>query len=132
MANKLELDPYHRFSKAEWAQYRDGEPMTLSAADIERLRALTDPISLAEAEEIYLPLLRVGIAVGIERELGFVRDGSRRRADRHRNGSTDARRCGPANSSRRRVSYVQSQRRSSMRPGQTKKVAGMPSARRSG
>jgi type I pantothenate kinase len=56
---KLELDPYHRFSKAEWAQYRDGEPMTLTAADIERLRALTDPISLAEAEQIYLPLTRL-------------------------------------------------------------------------
>jgi type I pantothenate kinase len=56
---KLELNPYHRFSKAEWAQYRDGEPMTLAAADIERLRALTDPISLAEAEEIYLPLSRL-------------------------------------------------------------------------
>ena len=56
---KLELNPYHRFSKAEWAKYRDGEPMTLSAADIERLRALTDPISLAEAEEISLPLSRL-------------------------------------------------------------------------
>jgi type I pantothenate kinase len=56
---KLELNPYHRFSKAEWAQYRDGEPMTLGAADIERLRALTDPISLTEAEEIYLPLSRL-------------------------------------------------------------------------
>ncbi len=56
---KLELNPYHRFSKAEWAQYRDGEPMTLNAADIERLRALTDPISLAEAEQIYLPVSRL-------------------------------------------------------------------------
>jgi type I pantothenate kinase len=56
---KLELNPYHRFSKAEWAEYRDGEPMTLTAADIEQLRALTDPISLAEAEEIYLPLSRL-------------------------------------------------------------------------
>jgi type I pantothenate kinase len=56
---KLDLDPYHRFSKAEWAQYRDGEPMTLTAADIERLRALTDPISLTEAEQIYLPLTRL-------------------------------------------------------------------------
>ncbi len=55
----LKLDPYHRFSKAEWAKYRDGEPMTLSAADIERLRALTDPISFTEAEEIYLPLSRL-------------------------------------------------------------------------
>ena len=49
MAQRKTLDPYHRFTKAQWAQYRDGEPMTLSAADIERLRALTDPISLAEA-----------------------------------------------------------------------------------
>lgn len=56
---KTELDPYLRFSKAEWAQYRDNEPMTLSADDIERLRALTDPISLAEAEQIYLPLSRL-------------------------------------------------------------------------
>jgi type I pantothenate kinase len=56
---KLELNPYHRFSRAQWAKYRDGEPMTLSAADIERLRALTDPISLGEAEEIYLPLTRL-------------------------------------------------------------------------
>jgi len=56
---KFDLDPYHRFSAAEWAEYRDGEPMTLGAADIERLRALTDPISLVEAEEIYLPLSRL-------------------------------------------------------------------------
>ena len=56
---KIEFDPYHRFSRHEWAEYRDGEPMTLSAADIERLRALTDPISLAEAEEIYLPVSRL-------------------------------------------------------------------------
>jgi len=56
---KLDLAPYHVFSKQEWAQYRDGEPMTLNAADIERLRALTDPISLTEAEEIYLPLSRL-------------------------------------------------------------------------
>lgn len=55
----LDLQPYHRFTKAQWASYRDGEPMTLDAADIERLRALTDPISLAEAEEIYLPLSRL-------------------------------------------------------------------------
>jgi type I pantothenate kinase len=56
---KLDLNPYQRFSKAQWAQYRDGEPMTLTAADIERLRAMTDPISLAEAEEVYLPLSRL-------------------------------------------------------------------------
>jgi type I pantothenate kinase len=57
--DKRDLNPYHRFSKAEWASYRDGEPMTLTEADIRRLRALTDPISLGEAEEIYLPLSRL-------------------------------------------------------------------------
>ena len=51
--------PYHRFTKAEWSELRDDEPMTLNAADIERLRALNDPISLAEAEAIYLPLTRL-------------------------------------------------------------------------
>ena len=37
---KLELNPYHRFTKAEWAQYRDGEPMTL---DRRRHRAAARP-----------------------------------------------------------------------------------------
>lgn len=53
------LEPYHRFTRAEWARLRADEPMTLTAADISRLRALTDPISLEEAEEIYLPLSRL-------------------------------------------------------------------------
>ena len=53
------LDPYHRFSRAEWSHFRDGEPMTLTADDIKRLRSLTDPISLDEAEEVYLPLARL-------------------------------------------------------------------------
>ncbi|MEP7239747.1 MAG: type I pantothenate kinase [Devosia sp.] len=57
--SRRKLDPYLRFTRKEWATYRDGEPMTLNADDIERLRALTDPISLAEAEEIYLPLTRL-------------------------------------------------------------------------
>lgn len=54
-----ELSPYHHFSKAEWVALRDGEPMTLSADDVLRLRALSDPISFAEAEQVYLPLTRL-------------------------------------------------------------------------
>ncbi len=56
---KLELEPYHYFTKAEWSRFRADEPMTLEPADIQRLRALTDPISFTEAEEIYLPLSRL-------------------------------------------------------------------------
>lgn len=53
------LDPYHHFTKAEWSKLRDGAPMTLDQGDIDRLRGLTDPISLTEAEEVYLPLSRL-------------------------------------------------------------------------
>lgn len=53
------LIPYRHFSKAEWEALRDGERMTLTAADVERLRSLSDPISLEEAERVYLPLSRL-------------------------------------------------------------------------
>jgi type I pantothenate kinase len=56
---KFDLAPYHRFTRAEWSRFRDGELMTLNADDIRRLRTLNDPISLEEAEEVYLPLARL-------------------------------------------------------------------------
>ncbi|OEO29727.1 type I pantothenate kinase [Devosia insulae DS-56] len=59
MTQSAELSPYHHFSKAEWVALRADEPMTLSADDVLRLRALSDPISLAEAEQVYLPLARL-------------------------------------------------------------------------
>jgi type I pantothenate kinase len=51
--------PYVHFTKAGWSRLRNDEPMTLDAGDIDRLRALGDPISRQEAEEIYLPLSRL-------------------------------------------------------------------------
>ncbi|MGJ8528665.1 type I pantothenate kinase [Maritalea sp.] len=51
--------PYRHFSKAEWAALRADELMTLTADDLVRLQSLNDPISLAEAEKIYLPLARL-------------------------------------------------------------------------
>ena len=59
MTQPAELSPYHHFSKAEWVALRADEPMTLSADDVMRLRALSDPISLQEAEQVYLPLARL-------------------------------------------------------------------------
>jgi type I pantothenate kinase len=55
----MEFSPYRRFSRAEWSALRADEPMTLDEADLDRLRSLNDPISLAEAEAIYLPLARL-------------------------------------------------------------------------
>lgn len=53
------LAPYHRFTKKQWSDLRADEPMTLTREDISRLRTLSDPISLEEAEEVYLPLTRL-------------------------------------------------------------------------
>ena len=70
------LDPYRHFTKAEWSKLRDGQPMTLTEDDIKRLRALTDPISLAEAEEVYLPLSRL-LSYYVEAIQGLHRVSSR-------------------------------------------------------
>jgi len=59
MAKRPVLAPYHHFTKAQWSALRADEPMTLTREDIARLRTLSDPISLEEAEEVYLPLTRL-------------------------------------------------------------------------
>jgi type I pantothenate kinase len=51
--------PYQTFSKAEWAALRRGTPMTVTEDDLSRLRSLGDPVSLAEVEDVYLPLSRL-------------------------------------------------------------------------
>lgn len=59
MRRTTELSPYHHFSKPEWVALRADQPMTLTVEDVMRLRALSDPISLEEAEQVYLPLARL-------------------------------------------------------------------------
>lgn len=59
MNARPKLSPYHVFTKAEWSKFRADAPMTLTAEDLDRLRSLNDPISLAEAEQVYLPLTRL-------------------------------------------------------------------------
>lgn len=56
---RITYTPYLSFTIEEWARLRADEPMTLDREDIEHLRALNDPISLAEAEIVYLPLTRL-------------------------------------------------------------------------
>ncbi len=53
------ISPHRVFSRAEWAALRADTPLTLSDADLTRLRSLNDPISLDEVVEIYLPLSRL-------------------------------------------------------------------------
>jgi len=52
-------DRYLTFERAEWSQLRAATPMTLDAADIERLSGLNDPVDLAEVEAVHLPISRL-------------------------------------------------------------------------
>jgi type I pantothenate kinase len=48
-----------RFSRTEWARLRAAVPLTLDEAALAQLRGANEPTSLAEVEEIYLPLTRL-------------------------------------------------------------------------
>lgn len=53
------FSPYVSFSHAEWGRLRADTPLTLDEGDLERLRGINEQVSLAEVEEIYLPLSRL-------------------------------------------------------------------------
>jgi type I pantothenate kinase len=53
------FSPYRAFSRAEWAKLRADTPMTLTSAEVTRLRSLHDRLDMKEVEEIYLPLSRL-------------------------------------------------------------------------
>ena len=62
----MELD------RAAWARLRDQHPMSLTQADLARLRGLGERLDMAEVEEVYLPLSRllnfyVGATAGLHR-----------------------------------------------------------------
>lgn len=50
---------YNQFSRDEWRQFRHDEPLTLTADDLAKLQGQTEEVSLAEVEQIYLPLSRL-------------------------------------------------------------------------
>ncbi len=50
---------YLSFSRAEWSRLRASTPMTLSGDDIDGLRGINEQLSIADVEEVYLPLSRL-------------------------------------------------------------------------
>ena len=50
---------YRAFSRQEWANLRNSTPLTLTEADLERLRGINEALSLDEVSAIYLPLSRL-------------------------------------------------------------------------
>jgi len=53
------LSPYRIFPRTEWARLRADTPMTLSPAEVGRLRSVHDRLDMREVEDIYLPLSRL-------------------------------------------------------------------------
>jgi type I pantothenate kinase len=66
----MALSRYHRFTRREWARLRADAALTLTEADLARLRGLNDRVSLDEVTEIYLPLSRlINLQIGASRAL---------------------------------------------------------------
>ena len=51
--------PYLDFDRPAWAARREATPLTLTEADLSELRGLNERVSLADVEEIYLPVSRL-------------------------------------------------------------------------
>lgn len=64
------LSPYLEFTSEQWGELRASTPLSLSEADLERLRGINVELSLEEVAEIYLPLSRLlNLYVGASQEL---------------------------------------------------------------
>jgi type I pantothenate kinase len=55
----LQYSPYRHFSREDWARLREDTPMTLVPRDLESLSGIIEELSMAEVEEVYLPLSRL-------------------------------------------------------------------------
>jgi type I pantothenate kinase len=53
------VSPFVDLTRPEWAALRANTPMTLSEDDLFALHGLNESVSLAEVEEVYLPLARL-------------------------------------------------------------------------
>ena len=51
--------PFVDFDRTQWSQLRDTSALPLTAAELEELRSLGDPVDLDEVREVYLPLSRL-------------------------------------------------------------------------
>ena len=80
----LAFSPYRVFSREEWAKLRADTPMTLVQRDLEQLSGLIEDLSLAEVEQIYLPLSRLlNLHVAAAQELHAVTSRFLGRRERH-------------------------------------------------
>ena len=58
-ATQAQLSPHQAFSRHQWSSLRADTPLTLSEADVTRLKSLNEPTSLDEVVHVYLPVSRL-------------------------------------------------------------------------
>jgi type I pantothenate kinase len=81
---QIKFSPYRVFTREEWAKLRADTPMTLVPRDLEQLSGLIEELSMAEVEQIYLPMSRLlNLHVAAAQELHTVTSRFLGRKDRH-------------------------------------------------
>ncbi|MBO0801219.1 MAG: type I pantothenate kinase, partial [Blastocatellia bacterium] len=53
------MSPYIELTRDQWSLLRNSTPLTLSEADLMKLRGINENVSMREVEEIFLPLSRL-------------------------------------------------------------------------
>ncbi len=72
-ATQPAVSPFLEFDRKAWSRLSSSTPQPLTAADIDRLRGLGDPVDLAEVDTVYRPLSRLlSLYVASTRRLGSV------------------------------------------------------------
>lgn len=71
----MERNGYSIFTREEWSRLRSSVPMTLGEDQLAALRGANEPMSMAEVEAVYLPLVRlINLHVSAARGLATVTD----------------------------------------------------------
>ena len=72
-ATQPSVSPFLEFDRKTWSRLSASTPQPLTAADIDRLRGLGDPVDLDEVDTVYRPLSRLlALYVASYRRLGSV------------------------------------------------------------